>query len=125
MAISISIIMFSILLSSTAHIFLKKGMLTQQLKGDGGGIFQIFCVIFTNGWILAGLIMHVAALAVWLWALARVDISFAYPFLALGYIFVALMAVFWLGEQLSYARVVGMALVVVGLVIMARFDAGV
>jgi multidrug transporter EmrE-like cation transporter len=64
--------------------------------------------------------LHVSALAVWMWALSRVDISFAYPFLAVGYVFVSLMAWQWLGENINTMRLLGMAIIIVGIMVLSR-----
>ncbi|MCW9031523.1 MAG: 4-amino-4-deoxy-L-arabinose transferase, partial [Gammaproteobacteria bacterium] len=85
---SISIIIFSILLSSFAHLSLKKGVSQIELFAlNELNVYKIIKIAL-NPWVFTGMTLHVAALVVWLWALSRVDISFAYPFLALGYVIV-------------------------------------
>ena len=117
---NISIILFSIFLSSFAHLFLKKGV--SQLEYFSSGEINIFKILKVglNPWVFSGMTLHVAALVVWLWALSRVDISFAYPFLALGYIIVGLMAWIWLGESLSITRIIGMIIILTGLVVISQ-----
>lgn len=88
------------------------------IKPDG--IADLIWVIGTNPWVLGGMSLHVSALVVWLWALSRVDISFAYPFLALGYVLVGTMAWLWLGEELSSMRGVGMAIIIIGIFVLAK-----
>jgi len=118
---NVLIIIVSILLSSLAHIFLKKGMMEHALTGiKPDGIADLIWVIGTNPWVLGGMSLHVSALVVWLWALSRVDISFAYPFLALGYVLVGTMAWLWLGEELSSMRGVGMAIIIIGIFVLAK-----
>ena len=108
-------------MSSMAHVFLKKGMLAQATDAANiSGIIGHAWTAATNIWILGGMSLHVGALVVWLWALSRVDITFAYPFIALGYVLVSLMAWMWLGEQLNHTRLFGMATIVVGIVILSR-----
>jgi len=118
---NIFIILFSILLSSTAHILLKKGMMTHALntvKSDG--IVGLVWTIGTNPWVIGGMFLHVSALVIWLWALSKVDISFAYPFLALGYVLVSAMAWFWLGEELNSIKLLGMGIIIAGILVLAR-----
>jgi multidrug transporter EmrE-like cation transporter len=79
-----------------------------------------FWNVATNPWVLAGMSLHVSALVVWLWALSRVDISFAYPFIALGYVLVSLMAWQWLGENINPMRLLGMAIIIVGIIVLSR-----
>jgi len=118
---NLTIILGSILMSSTAHVLLKKGtMSTAQLTLPGQSLLAHFWMTFTNPWIIGGMCLHVGALVVWLWALSRVDVSFAYPFLAVGYVLVSLMAWQWLGENISPTRMLGMAIVVVGIVVLSR-----
>ena len=76
--------------------------------------------LVTNPWIVGGMFLHVCALVVWLWALSRVDISFAYPFLALGYVFVGIMAWWLLGESITATRLTGMLIIVFGLIVLSR-----
>ena len=118
---NIGIILLSILMSSTAHIFLKKGMITHALntvKSDG--IVGLVWSVGTNPWVIGGMALHVSALVVWLWALSKVDISFAYPFLALGYVLVSAMAWMWLGEELNPTKLLGMAIIIVGILVLTR-----
>jgi len=122
MALSnIGIILLSILMSSTAHIFLKKGMMTHAINAiKSDGIIGLIWTVGTNPWVMGGMFLHVSALVVWLWALSKVDISFAYPFLALGYVLVMAMAWFWLGEELNPMKVLGMGIIIVGILVLAR-----
>lgn len=118
---NISIILFSITVSSTAHVLLKKGMSQERYAGsDVTSIWDTIFIVATSPWVLIGMVLHVAALVIWLWALSRVDITFAYPFLAVGYVLVSLMAWLWLGEQISLTRFLGMVVIVIGIVILSR-----
>lgn len=122
MAISnIGIILLSILMSSSAHIFLKKGMMMHALntvKSDS--VLGLVWAVSTNPWVMGGMFLHVSALAVWLWALSKVDISFAYPFLALGYVLVSVMAWSWLGEEFGTMKILGVGVIIVGILILAK-----
>ena len=108
-------------MSSTAHLFLKKGMIDHGLLSvKTNSILNLVWVVGSNVWVLAGMLLHVGALAVWLWALSKVDISFAYPFLALGYVLVSVMAWYWLGEELNTTKIVGMGIIIFGILVLAR-----
>lgn len=118
---NIAIICLSILMSSTAHVFLKKGMIAHSLKStNADGIICLLWTVGTNPWILGGLFLHVSALVVWLWALSKVDISFAYPFLSLGYVLVGAMAWLWLGEELNLEKLRGMGIIIIGVLLLAK-----
>lgn len=118
---NIIILLSSILMSSTAHIFLKKGMMTHALNAiKSDGIISLVWTVGTNPWVMGGMFLHVSALVVWLWALSKVDISFAYPFLALGYVLVSAMAWLWLGEELNQVKIIGMIVIIIGILILAK-----
>jgi multidrug transporter EmrE-like cation transporter len=57
---------------------------------------------------------------VWLAALAKAPVSVAYPMLSIGYILVAWASVVWLGETLSPAKMLGIALICIGVVLVSR-----
>ncbi|HUX74468.1 MAG TPA: EamA family transporter [Steroidobacteraceae bacterium] len=47
-------------------------------------------------------------------------VSVAYPMLSLGYVVVAAASVLWLGETLSPAKVLGIGLICLGVVLVSR-----
>ncbi len=68
----------------------------------------------------AGMVCYAASVCVWLAALSKAPVSTAYPMLSLGYIVVAAVSVLWLGETLSPAKVLGIALICAGVVLVSR-----
>jgi multidrug transporter EmrE-like cation transporter len=70
-----------------------------------------------------GMVCYGASVCVWLAALSKAPVSVAYPMLSLGYIVVAWASVTWLGETLSPAKVLGIALICVGVVLVSRSSA--
>jgi len=46
--------------------------------------------------------------------------STAYPMLSLGYVVVAAVSVLWLGESMGPAKVLGIALICAGVVLVSR-----
>lgn len=58
----------------------------------------------------------VASLA-WMAALTRFELSYAYPFTSLNFVVVLVLSVWLLGETLTLHKVVGLALIVVGVVV--------
>jgi multidrug transporter EmrE-like cation transporter len=66
------------------------------------------------------LLIYFLSAGVWLFVLARVDVSLAYPFVGLGFILTMLLGWLIRGEILSVNRVAGTALIVMGVVLLAR-----
>ncbi len=71
----------------------------------------------------AGMFCYGASLCIWLVALSRAPVSVAYPMLSIGYVVVAAASVFWLGETLSLGKVMGIALICAGVVLVSRSSA--
>lgn len=108
-------------MSSTAHVFLKRGSsIIQQSSFINAQALNKVIIMATSPWIISGMAMHVCALVIWLWALSRVDITFAYPFLALGFVLVSLLAYFWIGENVPLLRIVGMMIIILGIYFICK-----
>ena len=118
----ILLILCSVLLSSIAQIVLKTGMsnasVLQALQSQSA--VQAFIAIATNVYVIGGLTLYFASAAVWLLVLARVDVSFAYPFVGLGFVVTMLLAFFINGEVLSTTKIVGTLCIAIGVAIMAQ-----
>ena len=114
------IIVLSVGISSTAHVLLRRGM--SQLKTppepDAGMLQSAYAALFSP-WIIGGITLHVLALLVWLIALRRVEITYAYPFLMLGFVLVGVLSYYWLGEDLSWWRIASMVIISIGLLVLA------
>jgi len=70
------------------------------------------------GWVLLGLVVFGVSAVAWLAALARVPLSVAYPFNALGYIVILTASVVLLHERANVLTWVGSLMVVSGLLIV-------
>lgn len=118
----ILLIICSVLLSSIAQIVLKTGMSNPNVLSavQSGGAVHMLTSICTNIFVIGGLTLYFASAAVWLLVLARVDVSFAYPFVGLGFVVTMLLAFFINGEVLTTAKVVGTLCIALGVAIMAQ-----
>ena len=77
-------------------------------------------VLFRSVPFWTGMICYGASLCVWVAALAKAPVSTAYPMLSLGYVVVAAVSVAWLGESLTPAKMLGIALICTGVVLVSR-----
>ena len=116
------LVVASVMCSAVAQLALKKGM-TGVVFPSGSGFEAMVSAVITvllNGWIIVGFALYGLGALVWLLVLARLDVSLAYPFVALGFVVTAAQGVALLGEPLTAAKVVGIALVTAGVVVLAR-----
>ena len=70
-----------------------------------------------NPFIITGLFSYVLSVGIWMLVLSRSEVSFAYPFLSVGYIVTAIAGYMLFGENLSAIRIAGIALICFGVVL--------
>ena len=75
--------------------------------------------MFTDVWVLSGLAAAVLAGACWMLAIERLEVGYAYPFMALSFVFVPIGAASLFGEPLPALQLLGIALIVAGVTISA------
>ncbi len=73
-----------------------------------------------NSVVILGLALYVLSVVMWLMVLAKLDVSFAYPFVSFGFVFIALYAFFILHENMSAGRIGGISLIFLGVLLVAR-----
>ena len=123
MAIGILLlIIVSVSISAVAQVCLKLGMSGEMVVDaiKAGDIWQIAISTIQSGWVLTGLFLYVVGAIIWLFVLARVDVSYAYPFVGIGFIFTMVLGKIFLGDQITAIRITGTLVVVVGLAMVAR-----
>ena len=76
--------------------------------------------VMTNLWILSSFASAYVAALFWLAALRTMDLSYAYPFMALSFVLVLLLSAAIFGEPMSVAKVVGVFLICAGVAISAQ-----
>ncbi len=78
------------------------------------GVFQILL----DPYIFFGYVCSFAASILWIFALKKLPLSFAYPFLALPLVFVLILSHFIFNESICFYRILGATLIVVGTVLI-------
>jgi drug/metabolite transporter (DMT)-like permease len=75
--------------------------------------------VIRNGWIWAGLILLIVHLGLYMLALKGADLSLALPLTAASYPLAALLARFYLREEVGTARWIGTLMITAGVAIVA------
>jgi len=118
----IGIILVSVVLAGFAQITLKTGVnhVTEahggQLQLDG----QSIRALATSPIIWGGLVLFGLSAVVWLFALSRASLSFAYPFAALSYVLIVAFSILVLHETVPPLRWLGVGLIVTGIILVAQ-----
>ena len=115
------LIMLGVLLNAAAQLFLKEGMRRiGHFEFVWANIVPIGFMVAGNLFVLSGLVCYVISVAVWLLVLSRVEVSFAYPLLSVGYIVNAVAGYYLFQENLSLTRITGILIICVGVYFVTR-----
>ena len=83
-------------------------------------LFMYLFKLFTDWTSLGGIALYFFSAVVWAYLLTKLDISLVQPILALTYVATPILAIIFLHEQVSVMRWVGIAVIIVGVFIVAR-----
>ena len=115
------LLLLAISLSVTGEFLLKSGMNQVGLLSLSPEAFLLGLKrAFSTPQVLGGFAFIFAGSIIWLAVLSRVDLSWAYPMLSLGYLFVVLTSWFFLGESFSLLRLAGTLFVCLGVFLIFR-----
>jgi multidrug transporter EmrE-like cation transporter len=115
------LILLGVLLNAAAQLCLKEGMRRiGHFEFVWANIVPIGMQVACNVYVLGGLFLYVVSVAVWLLVLSRVEVSFAYPLLSVGYIVNAVAGYYLFQENLSLTRVTGILIIIVGVYFVTR-----
>ena len=117
----IGFILFTVLTNAAAQLMLKHGMVSLGAISFAGvnPVLKLLQIVFSP-WVFAGLATFVISMASHLYVLSKVELSFAYPFLSLAYVAVAIVAYFVFHEDLNAYRIAGIGLICVGTMLIAQ-----
>jgi drug/metabolite transporter (DMT)-like permease len=85
------------------------------------GKVQFVVSLLINPWVISGIIATFLAGVSWMLALTKFQISYAYPFTSLVYMLVLISGTVFFRDGVNAGRLVGTAVVMGGVLIIARF----
>ncbi|MBO6899319.1 MAG: EamA family transporter [Shimia sp.] len=106
---------FSVGLSAMAQTLFKFGVSQVQFTPQMSLISKAASMLLSP-YVLTGIGLYALGTVAWLFALKKLDLSAAYPFVALSFILVAFLSFAVLGEPPSKTRLLGTSFIVLGLV---------
>jgi multidrug transporter EmrE-like cation transporter len=116
------LILTGVALNAAAQLLLKVATkpLAHFTSFDAVTMSSSITILFKSVPFWSGMLCYGASLCVWLAALTKAPVSSAYPMLSLGYVAVAAVSATWMGESLTPAKVLGIALICAGVVLVSR-----
>ena len=109
------VILITVFMSACAQLLLKLGMNKVEEKGGllEGGIMSLVQAVFSP-LVFSGIFVYGVSVLVWLWVLSKVDLSIAYPFVGVSFIFTLLFGIFLLDESLNVYKIIGTLMIACG-----------
>ena len=118
----------ALVLNAAANLLMKSGM--TKIHDEGGllrdGPVQAIINVITNPTLIIGLTCFGLNAGFYMFALQSrtLKISVAYPLMVSGgYAIIATLGYLWLGERLSSAQMVGVAMIMAGVIVVASQSA--
>lgn len=118
---NIIMIILSVLLNAAAQIFIRKGMLSIGTF-DVSNFFGSISVLMTNVWLWGAFLCYALSIVLWLSVLSKVEVSYAYPYLSIGYIVVAVAGYMLFNESLTKMRILGIVVICIGVYLISRSE---
>jgi len=115
MWIALAVLLMAIMLGAAGQICLKFGL--DKLGSQTP--FVVVTAMFRNWHVLAGFVAYGVSSLMYLFVLSRLDVSYAYPFVAINYVFVTFLAWLILKETVPALRLVGLAIICVGVLVLS------
>lgn len=117
---NIILILISVLLNCAAQIFMRKGMLVNGEVEGMGNLLAAIPHMFTNIYLWGAMVCYAVSIVVWMVVLSKVEVSYAYPFLSIGYVLSAVVGYFWFAESITPVRILGIIVICVGVILISR-----
>ena len=106
---AILLILFTTLLTSSAQILYKLGIL--EIPSSK---FDLMSVI-TNYYIIGGLLLYGIGAILMIISFRGGEVSVLYPIIATSYIWVSILSIYFLGERMNYFRWIGVFIIIAGI----------
>lgn len=118
---ALSSVLFSSVFAVFGQLFLKMGMnKVGNISLDGPlAVIAKLLASFKITEVIIGIILYAAGALLWMIALSKVDLSYAYPFVVLAYTGVIFGSWLFLKESIPPLRMLGIAVILVGTIFVA------
>lgn len=120
LASSLGLILLSTIAGVAGQTAIKLGVSKPGVAATATGVVAIINLIFHSPLVILGLCFYAIGALVWIAVLSRLDLSVAYPFLALNFVLVTLVARFFLGESVPPLRWLGILVIIGGILLVAK-----
>ena len=119
--VSFVLIFTGVMLNAAAQILMKAGTnAIGHFEFSAENILPIGWKLAAEWHIVTALFCYALSVVIWILALSRVPVSIAFPMLSMAYVVNAIAAYYLLGEAFNPTKLVGMAVIILGVIIISR-----
>mgnify|MGYP006283459915 FL=1 len=84
------------------------------------GKYYYFLQVFTDPFIISGVISIIVAGLCWIAAMTKFDLSYAYPFVGLTFALVLIFSAIFFHEPINLYKIAGVIMIIAGIVVSSR-----
>ena len=115
------LIIVSVVLNCAAQLCMKRGMMgIGEITGGIQGFLLALPNMIANAYLWLSLVCYGISIVMWMVVLSKADVSYAYPFLSIGYILSAVVGYYAFGENVTLTRIAGIIVICIGVVLISR-----
>jgi len=113
-------IALTILLTVYGQLILKWQVAQNAHLVSAPFAFSNIVTLLLKPWVISGFAAAFAASLCWMAAISRMPLSKAYPYMAVNFVLVAIMAAWLFQEQLDGYKIAGTLIVIIGVLVISR-----
>jgi multidrug transporter EmrE-like cation transporter len=121
---TILLVLCSVTPAVAGQLILKYAISRLSLDMSETGPLGYYVRLFTTPIVLLGFFMYGLSSLVWLFILSKLPLSLAYPLVSMGYVLVVFFSWLLLREHVSVTRMVGVAVICLGVALLATSAPG-
>ena len=76
--------------------------------------------LLLNPWVISGFAAAFAASLTWMVAMTKLELSHAYPFMSLNFVFVIILSYLLFQETITPPKILGLGLIILGIVVGSK-----
>lgn len=76
--------------------------------------------LLLNPWVISGFLAAFLASLTWMAAMTKLELSHAYPFMSLNFVFVIILSGLLFQETITPPKIVGLSLIILGIVVGSK-----
>jgi multidrug transporter EmrE-like cation transporter len=116
----IVLILISVFLGAIGQVLVKYGAVGLQLDFSGKYLITSILSILKNAPVMCGIISYGLSFLLWIKVLSKVELSYAYPMVSIGYILIMFFSYFIFKEHISFTRLIGVVFIIIGVIFVAK-----